>query len=122
MLNENAKKWVAALRSGEYKQGRNWLLAQDRFCCLGVACNLFDASKWEESREGEKIVGFGHGVMVFDGQNQSLPSCVREWLGLADAEGRHIHGTTLSGLNDTGRSFTDIADLIESEPEGLFKK
>jgi hypothetical protein len=29
---------------------------------------------------------------------------------------------SLTDLNDTGTTFNDIADLIESEPEGLFKE
>lgn len=33
------KKWVAALRSGKYKQGKNLLYNQmhETYCCLGVA-------------------------------------------------------------------------------------
>lgn len=34
------KKWVAALRSGKYKQGQKALLKDDKFCCLGVACAI----------------------------------------------------------------------------------
>lgn len=34
---ENAKKWVAALRSGKYQQGKNALCIEGKFCCLGVA-------------------------------------------------------------------------------------
>lgn len=41
MLNENAKKWVQALRSGEYKQGKDALRDNDKFCCLGVACEVY---------------------------------------------------------------------------------
>ena len=58
MLNENAKKWVAALRSGKFKQGkfalrkrtfRDGLYLRDgesphyvtEHCCLGVACEIF---------------------------------------------------------------------------------
>jgi hypothetical protein len=35
-------KWTAALRSGEYKQGKGVLnsKADNSFCCLGVACHL----------------------------------------------------------------------------------
>ena len=45
-MNENAKKWVAALRSGEYKQGQyNLRSDQDHFYCLGVACDLYDSNK-----------------------------------------------------------------------------
>lgn len=48
--------WLAALRSGEYRQGRNRLLTvEDRsFCCLGVLCDLWvkqnpdAAPKWSE--------------------------------------------------------------------------
>ena len=46
MLNDNAKKWVAALRSGKYEQAKGWLREGDKFCCLGVACDLFDPDEW----------------------------------------------------------------------------
>lgn len=42
MNTENMKAWVAALRSGEYKQGRSCLRSADgTFCCLGVAGDLY---------------------------------------------------------------------------------
>ena len=35
------KKWLSALRSGEYKKGKGQLRTKDnRFCCLGVACEI----------------------------------------------------------------------------------
>ena len=34
-------KWLAALRSGEYKQGVETLYTNDdKYCCLGVACRV----------------------------------------------------------------------------------
>jgi hypothetical protein len=48
-LNENAKKWVRALRSGLFQQGTQISSQRKRFsedvkllifCCLGVACEL----------------------------------------------------------------------------------
>jgi hypothetical protein len=33
-------KWVAALRSGDYKQVEGRLLDKGRYCCLGVACRV----------------------------------------------------------------------------------
>ena len=45
MNKEVKQQWVAALRSGEYKQGKNALRRQyegedAEFCCLGVLCDL----------------------------------------------------------------------------------
>lgn len=36
------EKWVAALRSGKYKQGKDFLYNKDEdtYCCLGVACKV----------------------------------------------------------------------------------
>lgn len=33
-------KWITALRSGEYRQGRGSLREHDAYCCLGVLCDL----------------------------------------------------------------------------------
>lgn len=47
MMNKTLKtKWVRALRSGRYKQGKEHLridavgTQQERFCCLGVLCEV----------------------------------------------------------------------------------
>lgn len=41
-VTENRKKWIDALRSKEYKQGRGCLRSADNhYCCLGVAQELF---------------------------------------------------------------------------------
>lgn len=45
----NRKKWVDALRSGKFKQGKGNLKADNKFCCQGVACELFKddvSGKW----------------------------------------------------------------------------
>jgi hypothetical protein len=130
MLNENAKAWVAALRSGEYAQTEG-VLTRIRpgggmsHCCLGVACEL-------AKEAGLEMLVFDGESEVFE-QNRSyndqksvLPLIVEEWLGLSDESGsadRLMEGyTSLAELNDTGAfSFEDIADIIESEPVGLFR-
>ena len=33
-------KWVEALRSGNYEQGKDSLREGDQFCCLGVLTDL----------------------------------------------------------------------------------
>lgn len=109
-MNENAKAWVAALRSGEYTQGQGQLVERHPdtdeligHCCLGVACVI------AEQATG---VGFVEGEI--------LPRRVQRWLGLRTPAGEIKGNLALTELNDEGHSFDYIADLIESEPEGLF--
>lgn len=108
MLNENAKKWVAALRSGEYTQGRGMLCRDDHYCCLGVACEVYkkDGGTLQEDWTERAV------LML-----QTEP--VRLWLGLASENGR-IGNDSLAHFNDSGKTFAEIAGLIESEPPGLF--
>lgn len=123
-MNDNAKAWVAALRSGDYKQSKRFLTRIDEngdivgHCCLGVACVLaVEASIIPKpTRDG--------GCLEYDGYTFMLPGTVQEWLGLSTSEG--YFGTAsegiLTSLNDNeGKTFDEIADVIESEPEGLFK-
>ena len=126
-MNENVKKWVDVLRSGKYKQGRLYLRRadNDRFCCLGVACDLYR----KETGEGEWILGT-QSYYVFENENGNatnvLPSKVKKWLGLSTKGGRYGYrrgsadGSSLYECNDTGKSFLEIADIVESKPEGLF--
>lgn len=45
-------KWVKALRSGKYKQGKEKLHQKtpngDIWCCLGVFCDVVAPEEWEE--------------------------------------------------------------------------
>ena len=119
-MNENAEKWVAALRSGEYKQGRKTLQSKEGFCCLGVACDL-------AVKAGLPIIvgtrnintDFGTGikeVITYDGKPDYLPPIVQKWLGLSTASGGYKDGN-LAIQNDFGSSFAEIADIIENHPE-----
>lgn len=127
MNEERKKEWVEALRSGEYEQTRNWLRTTDGHCCLGVACDLavahavIPAPKLEDGHHYEYGSSAG-----------ALPDNVREWLAVSDStveidfgQGEFINptryptrhtnlkGVTLAGLNDTGLTFDQIADVIE---------
>ena len=114
MLNPNAQKWVAALRSGKYKQGKGKLCdSTGNHCCLGIACRVY-----EEEIGGLKITSLG-ASMDFDGCYFWLPSKVQKWLGLRTDFGEYDYNC-LSYHNDHGNTFDEIADIIESEPEGLF--
>lgn len=40
-MNKKIKKlWLKALRSGEYKQGKLALRIKNKYCCLGVLCDI----------------------------------------------------------------------------------
>lgn len=126
MLNDNAKAWVAALRSGEYKQGRLALRTRTgEFCCLGVACEL-------AVKAGVATVSVENETALYHSGDQTspaaLPRGVRDWLGLRDSAGLYNveqgwRRASLMEANDVDRkTFTEIADLIESEPDGMFVK
>jgi uncharacterized protein YdbL (DUF1318 family) len=112
VLNPNAQKLVDALRSGEYEQTTSWLRYGDAMCCLGVACDL------SATDVGGQWDGY---VFAVSGERKDalLPEAVREWLGFSDQAGAY-GDDSLSDKNDTGATFAEIADIIESEPEGLF--
>lgn len=115
MLNENAKKLVAALRSGEYEQGTGWLCNGGKHCCLGVASELY------AKENPDFTVIDKDGIKTFGGNTATCPLSVKNWLGLwSDFGTTKDENKSLVSLNDTGFTFNEIADFIESEPEGLF--
>lgn len=118
MLNPNAQKVVDALRSGDYEQTTSRLRRGDEMCCLGVACDVASTDvdgNWSAADE------FTVGTQT---EQYGLPSGVRDWLGFSSDVGSfrtYNERTNLADLNDIyGKTFAEIADVIESEPEGLF--
>ena len=121
MNPEVKEKWVEALRSGEYKQGTNYLRSHnDRFCCLGVLC---DIAEKEGIVEAERYWEFDDEVeddpfanYSYDGTDTSLPIPVRIWAGLDPEEGWNpmLVSDSCIQLNDSeGFTFEQIADEIE---------
>jgi len=103
------QKWVDALRSGEYQQTQERLRKEDGFCCLGVLCDLYG----KENNVEWNLANNGHNY-EFQDKESHLPSSVIEWSGVEDHNPYIIGGIgTLSGLNDKGFIFNEIADLIE---------
>lgn len=116
---EARKAWVQALRSGEYKQGNGYLHYGDTYCCLGVACDLAVKDGVEMDVDADD----DEGAVAYDGAAVIPPSKAQSWLGLSDPYGRYMRDDKihyLTSLNDAGTPFAEIADLIESNPEGLF--
>ena len=100
------KKWVAALRSGEYARGtgalrKTYKKGPDRFCCLGVLCDIVSPGQWGPHRTHKEFLSF-------DGKEWQLPLDLRERLGISSIEQLH-----LIDMNDSGKNFNMIADWIE---------
>jgi hypothetical protein len=110
MNPEIKAKWVAALRSGMYRQGRMQLRNRDdEFCCLGVLCDIYAGSvsgaEWEQRRAG--------GYRIED-NDSLLPVEVVDWAGLPGTWGPRNGDVDVVGLNDDKRAdFGEIADFIE---------
>lgn len=141
MINEtNMRLWVKALRSGDFEQGIGVLRKGDKYCCLGVACEVaIQAGLPVEVKVSVACGVAGCGcaeVTCYDGAQSALPASVMEWLGL-DWENPSVPvpailrpssrvgaERTLSACNDSLRlPFHVIANLIEAaylnnEPKG----
>lgn len=117
---EVRKLWVDTLRNGRYEQGQCGLCCNNKYCCLGVLCELYQLHVGDlEITEYESYRGT---QLKYDGNTSYLPEKVREWAGLRSMRG-YISDTSqrsLAHLNDDAdKTFKEIADIIESEPEGL---
>lgn len=115
-------KWITALRSGRYKQTTGYLKDEHGYCCLGVACNIYN----KHFDNKVKMVKYGS-IFRFDTEEEILPCKVQKALSLASQNGAYksdkLVASQLKSLavdNDDGVSFKEIADIIESAPEGLF--
>jgi hypothetical protein len=89
MTDDEARAWVAALRSGEYKQGKGQLKTPEgNFCCLGVANEVMALGVLDTN-----------GTLQMGKIYMKLPSGLQE---------------RLFGLNDShSLTFAEIAAYIE---------
>lgn len=133
---ELIRKWVDALRSGKYEQGRLALRSKDdKYCCLGVLCDIAkDKLGLEWTLEEDSFrYDVGKSEMMI-GSSIVLPLEVRDLL-LGTNMGGHcglpIDATKLSSdlgipsdiktltamdLNDEYKlSFTQIANILEQQ-------
>lgn len=110
MKRADWQKWDDALRSGEYEQGRDRLIAIDgqSYCCIGVLehvlCGMVEnialpTTSWLK-KNGVRFVND-------DGINARTPGIAPYDMGT----GEMIR--SIDGLNDAGLSFERIADVIK---------
>lgn len=121
MQAELKQKWIEALRSGKYQQGKGVLRTDtDHFCCLGVLCDLVDPSGWrgtgliETSVDGMDVSQEAYPFFSISdvGSAVSLPHDLRKQLGLHIADIQ-----ALIRMNDSGNPFESIAKHIEANVE-----
>lgn len=106
MSPELKAEWIAALRSGKYRQGQTALRTKsDEYCCLGVLCNIVDPAGWRSS--------FSSALRNFryddDPDVSGIPG---------DAMLRHVGldvrlAHDLAAMNDAGKSFFAISEAID---------
>lgn len=118
MNEEIKKKWIAALTSGEYRKGKQALRDDDKFCCLGVLCDLH--SKENKGIKRYKWTDCG----IYLGESQFLPIEVMKWAELEEDEPR-VGESRITSFNDGVKyyvtsdykirphSFKEIAKLIK---------
>lgn len=115
------RRWVEALRSGKYKQGRGQLAtmlsspAERAYCCLGVLCEL--AVDDGVIQRTEPDCGCCTATR-YDGETGLPTAAVREWAGVDDWVVRVDDGQKegLAHINDEYQEdFATIAGLIEKE-------
>jgi hypothetical protein len=110
MNNDIKVKWVEGLQSGNYKQGPSYLKRGDQFCCLGVLCDLHSKetdTSWVKSYENDQ-------GPRYLGAYDVLPQKVMDWAGLTESNPKIIDlGLSLAELNDLGKTFEEIANIID---------
>jgi hypothetical protein len=129
-IPESVKKWIKALKSGFYKQGKQYLARQVpgeewKYCCLGVACETYILEGYKLPVEIQKIAD---GVKVKSyGKSKEigiLPAEVSKWLKTGSSKTVTLHSPhpcSLTYANDNGITFEEIAKILEDFETSVFK-
>jgi hypothetical protein len=125
------QKWVKALRSGDYQQGRLRLRSVDEpdcYCCLGVLCDIYLQEQDQDWKLEDANQNRSGSVYLCENSYLTLAEPILKWSGLSsnypsklfiDKEEIEVEDLSellicLTELNDGGSlTFEDIADLIE---------
>jgi len=94
------KRWVKALRRGNYKQQTGVLQNQLGYCCLGVLADI--------ETDGDWVWNVGEQAWEISGQTDTLNTGLLNKAKISD----ETQGDLIN-MNDGGESFDEIADWIE---------
>ncbi len=123
ILGPNQTKWIEALESGKYQQGRT-VLHKDTgaMCCLGVAAHILA----EENGIVPSVIkaGLYTGCYIYQDDATIAPEYVIKALSLRDALGGGKDGNAaLVVLNDDLKySFAQIAERLRKNAEFYFRE
>ncbi len=116
---EIKRQWLAALRSGEYKQATGALRKDDCFCVFGVLCDIYSKKNNEPWKKTNTTCT--PGTHEIDGTTDCVPDQVYKWAGIqvvfgvSDAFIDLPKVNTIINLNDNdNKTFPEIADYIEA--------
>ena len=120
MMRDKATELATALRSGNYKQGKETLNRNGKMCCLGVACEISKLGRWNVSNEYQV-----DGITPEFNHAYIMPQPVMDYFGFRHESGKLASPVrvqykkrmkeiiALSRMNDMGMPFHFIADFIE---------
>jgi hypothetical protein len=91
------KQWLAALRSGRYKQAKSRLCSSKGYCCLGVA-----AKEYGLLLRNDEFV-YGQDIMVYSLYADFLKEIALDF----------EVAVFVANANDEGKTFFEIADYLE---------
>jgi hypothetical protein len=94
------EQWLEALESGRYEKGKARLNYDNKFCCLGVLCDLF--------KDDLYVVTDDDGMVFYNGQFSYLPIKIQEF---AEIEENHLERLML--LNDLNETFEPVVAYIK---------
>lgn len=116
-------EWIAALKSGQFAQGKECLCEDGKYCCLGLLSHLQKRlnNSGKGFRDGEL---FGASGLILSSDNPvfailrgrgEFPDTVRYVIYIHDLNNPEniTYCLSLAELNDAGASFEEIADAID---------
>lgn len=105
------RQWLDFMKTTDLPQGKEMLFCDAGYCCLGLACKIFDwgfAGRW------------GDGGELTQQQADALQ--LRNTIGSSSYEFiiGGVQYTSLANANDEDVPFDIIAEAIEADPENFF--
>jgi len=128
------ERWIQALESGDFKQTTYCLRDDTGFCCLGLASHLIDSQGWHKE-DGARTFSFkpSNAAKGSETSRDHLIPLIRNLYGkelgplginvggrFPDGLGTtlEIGSLSLSGINDMGATFKEIAEILRHSING----